>query len=215
MPGDTFARRFAAIVALILSFYGTVCRCLGADAAKYSNAPPGALIMVGSSQPKTNAARPQAASGAAAEASNPQAAGSQEATNKAVLQYFTVYPYRVRDGRYISTPRIPKLGYVGKKPDVIVDQILSVEKRADRDVHGNPREGSFQIVIVLTRYAKGQLGVLSRDAPEHTVLIQLGDIPLMSVGGQFGVEPDALSFELRDAAEADEIFQVLRKLAVQ
>ena len=155
---------------------------------------------------------PAAPPGAAG--SQDQPAKPQQATNKAVLQYFTVYPFRLRDGRYIDTPRIPRLDYVGKKPDVIVDQIISVEKRQDRDVRGEPREGSFQMVIVLTRYGKGQLGVLSRSAPNQTVLIQLGDVPLMPIGGPFGVEPDALSFELRDAAEAEQIFQALQRLVV-
>jgi hypothetical protein len=211
----TFELRSAPAFALLLCFCATAVPGLAADVAKYSNAPPGSLIMVGSPKTATNAMKPSASATPSGEPSRDQAASTQQTTNKAVLQYFTVYPFRLRDGRYIDTPRIPKLGYVGKKPDVVVDQILSAEKRANRDVHGEPRDGSFQMVIVLTRYGKGQLGVLSKSAPDHTVLIQLGDIPLMPIGGQFGVEPDALSFELRDAGEADQIFQALQRLVVK
>ena len=119
-------------------------------------------------------------------------------TTNAPLTFYVVSQEKIEGGKFIDTGALPKLGYIGPKPDLVITQVSKVSTAPP---------GDWLIVWLLPEDVKSLEAFKSKQ-----VVVMLGERVLRVVNPMFPITGDLLQLGFENAAELKKVQDALGKL---
>lgn len=146
--------------------------------------------------------------------------GENEQTNK-TLRFFVVSEVKTETGRYIDTEKLPKIGYVARKPDLEITQLDSVTLEfAKRPVTLTNQNAQQQF-----KYEKRpafRVGLLPQDRQRFAdftekhildrIVVMVGDEPLIAPKIVARIDAPAFQLDVLNEKDVEAIHSSLNKL---
>ena len=137
-----------------------------------------------------------------------------------MIDFYPVSDTRIKGGRYISTPELPRLGYIAAVPALQVERLRSVNRiRARRQTAIEAADGKRRVAE--TPVPAIQMTLLPNDARafeklmrQHVgqrIYIEAEGTPIYAPLVREALPATTLTFNLADDAQAEEVFAKLRR----
>ena len=150
---------------------------------------------------------------AAVAAEPPQVPGA------AALSFYIVSDVKMEGGRFIDTADLPKVGYIGAKPDLAVTELVGVSRtppvsHISVDANGKTSESGAQraLMLELRDDDAKKFAALTERVAGSRLLLMLGDQPLMAPVVRARIETKRIQITLAANADDARLEGALRRL---
>ena len=143
-----------------------------------------------------------------------------EGTNEP-LNFYVVSEQKFDGARFIDTPELPKVGYIGRKPDMIVTNLEDVHSQKA----GNPivldidGKGTLvtntplpELSVSLSREDAKRFATLTQEIIGKRLLVMQGEIPLTAPNVRGPIPGGRFTLSLHDEAQMKRMEAELKKL---
>jgi hypothetical protein len=132
------------------------------------------------------------------------------------LRFYVVSDKPIGDGRYIDTPDCPKLGYIGRKPDLVITHLQSVSTNTWQITsYANGKssvETRHAIQIQMLAPDTKRFAELTRQNIGRHILVSFGDRPLTAPAVAAPIESGNVHITFAPGGDFEAIATALRRL---
>lgn len=115
-------------------------------------------------------------------------------------------------GRYLDTQNLPKAGYIRDQPDLVVTEIISVER--GQEVFGTGSNDVREVLnVILTDTDAKHFAKLTETLLGKRLLISVGTEAVVAPAVLAPIQNGSFTLNVQDPAEAQKLFERIRGLA--
>ncbi len=133
------------------------------------------------------------------------------------LNFFVVSDEAIKDGRYVDTPEFPKLGYISKRPNLIVTGLQFVATNSHAFIttyQGKTTQSTETVVEITLRPSDAKIfAKLTADNALRRVLITLGERPLLAPMVMQPINTGRVAISAGTNADFPSVLRGLQRLA--
>lgn len=126
-------------------------------------------------------------------------------SNSSSLSFYAVYDSPVVSGKFVDTPRFPKLGYIPSAPDLTLGHLVEFTLEERKTVQGGSEHSVWAFQFIMGDGDAKHFKVLTAANVSKQVAIVLGDEIIAAPTISFPIHNGVFEIELQDRLEVEHI----------